>query len=144
MRQLLNILTLFVTVSVSFTIPWALMGGIVGYFPAFPESWDTPTLVLLALAVAFMGGTILGRMQAWRGQILWIAALLWINAVVQVVAALELGSAPVTKNRIATAILIHADVVLLAVGMTIGLQIGARFMRPFESPVGKTSQSQTS
>jgi hypothetical protein len=133
MRQLLSIIHLVVTVGVSYSLPWMFLAALVGYFPKYPESADTPTLVVLGLGFAFLGGTILGRTREWRGHIVWIVALLWANAVVQVAQAFVAGtSARRMAAGIADAVLVEADVVLLALGMSIGLQVGARFMRPFE------------
>ena len=144
MRQLAKVLQLFLTIAVSYSLPWALVGGVIELYPAFPESWVALTMVVLSLAAAFVGGAMLGRSQTWRGQVLWIIALLWFLAVAHVVGALAEGSGPVTTARVVDAALVRAEILLLAVGMTFGLQIGARFMRPFESSVQKTSESQTS
>jgi predicted RND superfamily exporter protein len=62
----------------------------------------------------------------WRNQLLWITAILWANAIVDVI--------QVFSGNILDAGLVAAPSLLLAMGMSIGLQVGERYMRPFEPP----------
>jgi hypothetical protein len=137
MRQLLSIIHLLVTVSFSYALPWVFLVVVIACFPNYPESAHTPTLVVLGLGIAFLGGTILGRTREWRGRTLWVTALVWLNAVVPVAQSFVADtSARTIAARIADAVLLEVDFVVLALGITVGLQIGARYMRPYE-PVRK-------
>ncbi len=135
MQQLGSLLHLLVTVWVSYIAPWLLLGAIAGYVPNYPRGAYTTTYVVLALGVSFMGGTILARTRAWRSRVVLLTVLLWALAI-GVFASTELvgGAGETLAEGFVADFAVGAGPLLLALGLTFGLQLGARFMRAFNSP----------
>jgi hypothetical protein len=133
MRLLASLLHLVITAWVAYIAPVLLLGGVVGYFPGYPEVARTATYVVLALGAAFLGGTILGRKHVWRGRVVLLAVIVWVlAAVVTVLTLLKGRSETMTSVDLVAPVALDLAPFLLAVGLTAGLYVGVRFMRPYD------------
>jgi hypothetical protein len=132
MRQLGILLHLIVTAWAAYIAPIILLVGVAGYFPGYPHAAYTATYVAMVLAGAFLGGTILGRAQAWRGRVILLSCLSWVLALIDVVPTM-IGSHLETPgpDDLVAPIVFDLGVVLWAFGLTVGLFVGARFMRQY-------------
>jgi hypothetical protein len=132
MRQLASLLHLIVTVWAAYIAPALLLGGIAGYFPGYPDAAYTATYVAMALGTGFLGGTILGRTQAWRGRVAILAGLAWVLALIVSVPILIEGHLETkASDDFVPPIVLDFAPVFLAFGLTLGLFVGARFMRQY-------------
>jgi hypothetical protein len=132
-RQLASLIHLIVTAWAAYIAPTLLLVALTGFFPRYPEAAYTATYVAMALAAAFVGGTILGRTPAWRGRVALLTGLLWLLALAVSVPTLVGGrfetAAP--DDLVAPVVLALAPV-FLALGMTLGLFVGVRFLRQYD------------
>jgi hypothetical protein len=128
-----SLLHLVVTTWLAYITPLLILGGVVSYFPGYPKAAYTATYIVLALGISFLGGTILGRTRVWRGRVALLAGLVWLLAAIVTVPRLLEGSpdAVPSIDLVATMVLDLAPL-LLAVGLTAGLYVGARIMRPYD------------
>jgi hypothetical protein len=144
MRFLSSTLHLVVTVWVAYIVPVILLGGLIGYFPGFPEAAHTPTYIALAIGAAFFGGTILGRTRAWRGRAILLSGIAWLLAAAVSVPSLFKGSGEaVTSDGLVAPVALDLAPLLLSLGLSVGLNIGARFMRPFDREAEPPRKSKT-
>jgi hypothetical protein len=133
MRLLASVLHLVVTVWAAYTAPALLLVGVIGYFPDYPELARTSTYVVLALGVAFLGGSTLARTRMWRGRVVLLAVIVWLlAAAVTVPTLLEGSSVTMTSIDLVAPVALDLAPLLLAVGLTAGLYVGARFMRSYD------------
>src|SRR5688500_8115996 len=139
MQQLGSLLHLLVTVWVAYIAPWLFLGALAGYVPNYPTAAYTTTYVVLALVVAFLGGAILGRARAWRSRVAILTVLLWALAIA-VFAGTEMegGAGGTLAEGFVADFAVEAGPLLLALGITFGLQIGYRFMSAFSSAAEPT------
>jgi hypothetical protein len=132
MRLLAGLLHLVITAWVAYIAPVFLLGGVVGFFPGYPEAARTATYVVLAVGAAFLCGTIFGRARLWRGRVLLLAVVAWLLAAAVTVPALLRGSSEaMTSIDLVAPVALDLAPLLLAFGLTVGLCVGARFMRPY-------------
>lgn len=139
MRHLGNLLFLLVTVVVSYRVPELFFLAFVAYFPGFPEELHMPGFVAFALGIAFLGGTIVARAVAWRHRVVVLALLLWLGTTLAVArSAAAFGSQASFPDAFFDALTEDAGLLLLATGMSMGLFVGVRYMKPVE-PTEKVS-----
>lgn len=133
MRLLAGILHLIVTTGLAYSVPVLVLGGLAGYFPGFPKGAYAATYVVATLAATFLAGTILGRTRTWRGRVGMLSSLAWVLALAASVTALVKGHAQtITADDVFAPIVTDLAPVFLAVGLTAGLFVGSRHMRPYD------------
>ena len=146
MARLTGIVHLLITTSVAYHLaPILVLGGLAGYFPGFSRDAYTATYVVIAVAAAFLAGTILGRTRMWRRRIAMLSGLFWVLALAVSVPAIVKGRLDLGADELIAPIVLDLATVFLAIGMTAGLFVGARYMRPYEpesTPAGN-SQART-
>jgi hypothetical protein len=132
MRHLTSLLHLIFTAWAAYIAPVLLLGGLAGYFPGYSGAAYTATYVVIALGAAFLGGTILGRTHAWRNRVVQLAGVVWVVALIVSVPKLIEGRAEIiSSDGFVAPFVLDLASVLLAVGLTLGLFVGARFMRRY-------------
>lgn len=133
LAMLASLFHLVVTAWVAYIAPVLILSGLAGYSGGYSVGARTITYVVLVLGAALLGGTILGRKSVWRGRLLLLASGAWLLAGAVAIPTLVKGSSrALATNDIVAPMAVDWAPIAWAFGLTVGLYVGARFMRPYD------------